>query len=274
MAAPTDAVVDDYPIGTWLSNRRAQDRRGELSAGRGAALDALVEGESWHSPDWPVAWQRHPTHADEYLRERAERGGGGRPDDVGLDVVHRGTSMGRWVARQRSGWDGLNAAQREQLLALGLTQPAMVDTSAAGVAVAVADGPRPKRTREQAWAIAVGAAAAYRARVGHVEVPRAHVETVTAFDGWPEDVRLGVWVTTTGSRRAKRSRRSGSRSWTRSACAGRDVNGPGPRAVPGLFRVAPSRGTQHARRMVWTPRGAASHRAGRPAARGGGSSER
>ncbi|MYW04758.1 helicase associated domain-containing protein [Streptomyces sp. SID3343] len=38
---------------------------------------------------------------------------------------------------------------------------------------------------------------------GHLEVPRAHMETVVAFDGWPQDVRLGVWVTTTGSRRAK-----------------------------------------------------------------------
>ncbi|MFE3206176.1 helicase associated domain-containing protein [Embleya sp. NPDC059237] len=53
--------------------------------------------------------------------------------------------------------------------------------------------------------IAVGAAAAYRARVGHLEVPRAHVESVVAFDGWPEDVRLGVWVTTSGSRRARLS---------------------------------------------------------------------
>ncbi|MFE3199162.1 Helicase associated domain protein [Embleya sp. NPDC059237] len=68
--------------------------------------------------------------------------------------------------------------------------------------VPVPEGPRPKRTREQAWAIAP-AAAAYRARVGHLEVPRAHVESVTAFDGWPEDVRSGVWVTTTKSRRAK-----------------------------------------------------------------------
>ncbi|MFE3205746.1 helicase associated domain-containing protein [Embleya sp. NPDC059237] len=111
---------------------------------------------------------------------------------MGLDVAHRGTAIGRWVARQRSGWDDLNQAQREQLLALGLTPPAMLDTAAAeaGAAVPVPDGPRPRRTREQAWAIAVGAAAAYRARVGHVEVPRAHVETVTAFDGWPDDVRL------------------------------------------------------------------------------------
>ncbi|MFE3205743.1 helicase associated domain-containing protein [Embleya sp. NPDC059237] len=31
------------------------------------------------------------------------------------------------------------------------------------------------------------------------------METVVAFDRWPEDVRLGVWVTTTRSRRAKLS---------------------------------------------------------------------
>lgn len=28
-------------------------------------------------------------------------------------------------------------------------------------------------------------------------VARAHMETVTAFDGGPEDVRLGTWVATT-----------------------------------------------------------------------------
>ncbi|MFI6588366.1 Helicase associated domain protein [Embleya sp. NPDC050493] len=202
LAAPSDAVVDGYPIGTWLANRRAQDRRGELSAGRSAALEALVEGEPWHPPHWPVAWQRHVTYAAEYLDEV---GGEARLDDVGLDVVHRGTAIGRWVARQRSGWDGLNEPQREQLLALGLTPPATVDAAAAEApaAVPVPDGPRPKRTREQAFTIALSAAAAYRARVGHLEVPRGHVETVVAFDGWPEDVRLGVWVTTTRSRRPK-----------------------------------------------------------------------
>ncbi|MFI1386353.1 helicase associated domain-containing protein [Embleya sp. NPDC020886] len=134
-------------------------------------------------------------HAAEYL---AELGDGARLDDVGLDVVHRGTTIGRWVARQRSGWDGLNEPQREHLVALGLTPPATVDTAAA-----VPDGPRPRRTREQAWTIAMSAAAAYRNRVGHLEVPRAHVESVVAADGWPEDVRLGVWITTTRNRRAK-----------------------------------------------------------------------
>jgi len=36
-----------------------------------------------------------------------------------------------------------------------------------------------------------------------LEVPRGHVETVVTADGWREDVRLGVWITTTRSRRAK-----------------------------------------------------------------------
>ncbi|MFI1585591.1 helicase associated domain-containing protein [Embleya sp. NPDC020630] len=103
-------------------------------------MDALVEGEAWHPPHWPVAWQRHLTYAAEYLRERAGRGTGGRLDDVGLDIVHRGTSIGRWVARQRSGWDGLNEPQREQLVALGLTPPAAVDAVAEAAAVPVPDG--------------------------------------------------------------------------------------------------------------------------------------
>ncbi|MYW04400.1 hypothetical protein GT354_40235 [Streptomyces sp. SID3343] len=85
----------------------------------------------------------------------------------------------------------------------GLTAPGIADTAAeAEAAVPVPDEPRPKRTREQAFEIALSAAA-YRARVGSLEVPRAHVETVVAFDGRPEDLRLGVWVTTTRSRRPK-----------------------------------------------------------------------
>ncbi|MGW9211323.1 helicase associated domain-containing protein [Embleya sp. NPDC055664] len=59
LAAPIDAVVDGYPIGKWLENRRAQDRRGGLAAGRRVRLNALDEGEEWHPAHWPVAWQRH-----------------------------------------------------------------------------------------------------------------------------------------------------------------------------------------------------------------------
>jgi len=217
LAAPRDAVIEGYPVGQWLGNRREQARAGTLAGERDVALDALVEGKEWNPARWAPEWQRHLTYAKQLLAARdGEAGGGARLDDVAPAVVHRGAALGRWIARQKSGWERLGEAQRAELLALGLTPPAAPAVAAqarkdgttggaAGPAgaVVVPDGLRPKRTREQAFAIALDAATAYRTRVGHLEVPRGHVETVVAADGWPEDVRLGVWVTTTRSRRAK-----------------------------------------------------------------------
>jgi len=213
LAAPKDAVIEGYPVGRWLEKRRAQGKAGTLAAERDDALDALVDDEEWNPTRWTADWQRHLTCARQLLAAHAEAGGGVGLDDVGPAVVHRGLAVGRWIARQKSGWERLNDAQRAELLALGLTPPAAPvvpvragtdrATAAGAAGVAVPDGPRPKRTREEAFAIALDAATAYRARVGHLEVPRGHVETVVAADGWPEDVRLGVWVTTTRSRRAK-----------------------------------------------------------------------
>jgi len=131
-------------------------------------------------------------------------------------VVHRGLPVGRWVARQKSGWERLNDAQRSELLALGLTAPDRARRAHTGrQGQRGGDGRRRGRRRgggagrappqahgEEAFAIALHAATAYRERVGRLEVPRGHVETVAA-DGWREDVRLGVWVTTTRNRRAK-----------------------------------------------------------------------
>ncbi|MYW00370.1 helicase associated domain-containing protein, partial [Streptomyces sp. SID3343] len=213
LAAPKDAVVEGYPVGRWLEKRRAQGRAGTLPGERDVALDALVEGEEWNPRDWTPDWQRHLTCAKRFLAlaTGGEVGGGAGTGlgDVGPAVVHRGVALGRWVARQKSGWERLGDEQRAALTALGLVPPAPAGTVGPARRVGAggsADGPggsRPKRTREEAFTIALGAAAAYRARVGHLEVPRGHVESVVAFDGWPEDVRLGVWVTTTRSRRAK-----------------------------------------------------------------------
>ena len=222
LAAPKDAVVDGYPIGRWLEKRRAQGKAGTLAAERDAALDALVDGEEWNPAHWTPDWQRHLTCAKQLLAAHAEAGGGVGLDDVRPAVVHRDLALGRWVARQKSGWEQLNDAQRAELLTLGLTPPAAPvgaaqagkdDATAAGSSggaggVAVPDGPRPKRTREGAFAIALDAATAYRERVGHLEVPRGHVVTVVTADGWREDVRLGVWITTTRSRRPKLPRRA------------------------------------------------------------------
>ncbi|MFI6986510.1 helicase associated domain-containing protein [Embleya sp. NPDC050154] len=131
-----------------------------------------------------------------------------------VDIDH----LGGWISEQRREYAAgrLNTKQVEKLNKLGmvwsLLDQAWNDGAAqqaaatgAGQAQAVAEpsGPKPKRTREQAFEIALGAATVYRERVGHLEVPRGHVESVVAFDGWREDVRLGVWITTTKSRRAK-----------------------------------------------------------------------
>ncbi|MFI6587427.1 Helicase associated domain protein [Embleya sp. NPDC050493] len=201
LAAPGDAVLEGFPIGKWLETKRAQDRKRGLDTARAEALDALVEGEPWNPPHWPVSWQRRLTYASELLAARGDRA---RLDDVTLDAVHRGEAIGRWIARQKAGWDKLGEEQRAALTGLGLTPPLAAETTVAPVTEgAEPSGRKPKRSREQAFEIALSAAAAYRERVGHLEVPRGHVETVTAFDGWREDVRLGVWITTTRSRRAK-----------------------------------------------------------------------
>ncbi|WP_235619405.1 helicase associated domain-containing protein [Embleya scabrispora] len=140
---------------------------------------------------------------------------------------------------------GVGRAERGATRAVARARagPARVDRAAAGAeaAVPVPDGPRPKRTREQAWATAVGTAAAYRTRVGHLEVPRGHVETVTAFDGWPEDVRLGVWVTTTRSRKAKLpAERIAALDALRRAGSGPGRRSPPTRGRPARVRCSPT----------------------------------
>ncbi|MET7303977.1 helicase associated domain-containing protein [Embleya sp. NPDC005575] len=64
LAAPGDAVIEGFPIGKWLETKRAQDRKSGLDPTRTEALDALVEGEPWNPPHWPVSWQRLLTYND------------------------------------------------------------------------------------------------------------------------------------------------------------------------------------------------------------------
>ncbi|MYW02558.1 helicase associated domain-containing protein, partial [Streptomyces sp. SID3343] len=176
LAAPADAVIEGFPIGKWLETKRTQDRKSGLDAERREALDALVEAEPWNPPHWPVSSQRRLTYVGELLRTR---GTGARLEHIALDAVHRVETIGRWAARQRAAWDTLGREQHERLVELGLTRPGAVadavvqqaGSAAGGGGMAEPKGPKPTRTREQAFEIALSAAAAYRERVGHLEVP-------------------------------------------------------------------------------------------------------
>ncbi|MET7304692.1 helicase associated domain-containing protein [Embleya sp. NPDC005575] len=109
-------------------------------------------------------------------------------------TLYRAVDVGRWIARQHERWSEPAPAQRAELPRLGVPAPAAPSRPArAGVG----------RSRDETFALNLSAAAAFRAREGDLEVPRGHVETVTAPDGTAEAVKLGVWITNVRTRRAK-----------------------------------------------------------------------
>jgi hypothetical protein len=62
----------------------------------------------------------------------------------------------------------------------------------------------PSTTASGAFERGVAALARYRAREGHVTVPRAHIETIV-IDGQEHALKLGVFLSNSKSRRAKLS---------------------------------------------------------------------
>ncbi|MEU2391903.1 Helicase associated domain protein [Streptomyces sp. NPDC007369] len=166
LAAPVDAESDGYPVGRWLKNQRAAARRTKtpLSPERAAALAEIDPG--W-CPQWSIDWQRAFRLAQHHVSA-----GGTVPDRPGI-LIDGGEDLGRWAAAQRQGFAKLTGEQQALLTTIGITQ-------ASGSV---------KRTREEMWAHNLRAAAQYRAREGHLNVPRSHSEPV---DG--EAVRLGAWI--------------------------------------------------------------------------------
>ncbi|MFI8998651.1 Helicase associated domain protein [Streptomyces sp. NPDC053542] len=180
LAAPRPATALDRPVGQWLSNMR---RPGALDGHpeRAAALAAI--DPEWN-PAWPVDWQRH------YAAVRECLAGGARVEDLLPGVTVSGADIGRWLARQRehTTWSKLSAGQRERLEQLGiepLPAPKAVGKGRKGGSGAFERG--------------VAALAQYKARTGSVTVPRAHVEVL----GDGREVKLGIWLSNTRSRRAK-----------------------------------------------------------------------
>jgi hypothetical protein len=187
LAAERDAVVDGYPVGEWLANRRREARlpagtRGALSDARKAAL---AEVDPFWCPTWPLAWQRY------YVLLQGHVAAGGSVD-VAPGHVMAGEDIGAWLARQRGEGDALHAEQRALLAELGVT-PTEGDAQEAGSVTHAG-----RVTYDDKFTRNLAAAAAYAQREGHLNVPRKHVEIVNGAE-----IKLGIWISNHRCRRAK-----------------------------------------------------------------------
>ncbi|KPH99330.1 helicase-associated protein [Actinobacteria bacterium OV450] len=179
LAAPREAAVDGYPLGTWLANRRREARMpdgtpGALPASR---KNALKDIDPYWCPAWDVAWQRRYALLHRHIAE------GGSPALAPGHTSH-GEDLGQWCARQRAAWGTLDPERRRLLTALGMTP----DTDGTPDAKRVAQDDNFRRN--------LSAAQTYAQREGHLNVPRKHVE---ALDG--AEIKLGVWISNQRSRR-------------------------------------------------------------------------
>ncbi|MFI1377678.1 Helicase associated domain protein [Streptomyces longwoodensis] len=181
LCAPRSATALDRPVGQWLSNLR---RPGALEGHSDwkAALEAV--DADWN-PAWPADWQRHYAALRELVADED-----GQAQVLPGFTVH-GMDIGKWLARQRKPevWQALTDGQRERLEQLGIAPLAPQEPA------------KPSTAPLNAFERGVAALAQYKARTGSVKVPRTHVERLE--DG--TEVKLGVFLSNTKSRRAKLS---------------------------------------------------------------------
>ncbi len=185
---PATAVGEGgFPIGVWAKNQRAAARKallnaerraagedvpptpGEMPASRLEALEAIDPG--WCPLGWDVAWQRC------FRLARAHIEAGGTLPEAGGELVVQGEDLGAWASAQRAGWDKLKPAQQWLL------------SSALGLEPADAEDKPARPSRDDKWRLNITAARQFRAREGHLTVPRKHVEVV---DG--TEIKLGSFL--------------------------------------------------------------------------------
>ncbi|MFJ4598232.1 MULTISPECIES: Helicase associated domain protein [unclassified Kitasatospora] len=197
---PNEAVWEGRPVGVIMKNLRTAQRRtealekraeagetgldwtGALSAERKAALDEIDPG--W-CPAWSVEWQRCFA-----LAWRHVKAGGTLAGDPGTVVV-QGEDLTGWARAQRVGWAKLGPAQQwlvEHVLGL---EP-----------LAAAELPPVKVPHAEKERRNLLAAAQYREREGHLNVPRKHPERLVLDDGTVVEVSLGLFIANSRLRRA------------------------------------------------------------------------
>ncbi|WP_369199389.1 Helicase associated domain protein [Streptomyces sp. PU-14G] len=181
LAAPRDAVLAGVAVGERLHQARKPNGLGkkpERAKSRRERLEAI--DPDWN-PTWPLTWQRHYAKARWLLTQGATLA------ELQPGVSLGGDDIGTWLAEQPAAWHALTEDQQQRLAELGV-RPA--DTTALSAAPAVPAG----ATR---WEINLAAARQFKAREGHLRVPRAHTETVTDTDGRTHEIRLGVFRSNT-----------------------------------------------------------------------------
>ena len=179
---PAEAVFNGRPVGVIMKNFRSAQRRtlalelraeageegldwtGALAPDRKAALDSI--DPAWCPVGWSLEWQRNFTLA----RRHVQAGGtllGAEPGSV----VAQGEDLAGWACVQQIGWAKLGPAQQwmcEHVLGL---QP-----------LAPEERPKEKVPHAEKERRNLLAAAQFRAREGHLNVPRSHKETIALDD--------------------------------------------------------------------------------------------
>ncbi|MFD6115273.1 helicase associated domain-containing protein [Streptomyces yangpuensis] len=107
-------------------------------------------------------------------------------------VIVHGMDIGTWLERQRrpAVWAKLADGQRERLQRLGIQPEVPKQQKAPATA---------RKGSSGSFERGAAALAQYAARTGSVTVPRTHVEVLDSG----AEVKLGIWLTNTKSRRAE-----------------------------------------------------------------------
>ncbi|MGI5350419.1 Helicase associated domain protein [Streptomyces sp. CA-250714] len=186
LAAPRDAAIAGVRIGERLHQARKpgglakKPERAESRRKRLAAIDP-----DWN-PDWPLTWQRH------YAKVRRLLAEGATLEELQPGVSVDGEDVGSWLAEQPAAWHTLEPGQRQRLTELGVRPAAKAERTGPAVPAGASR-----------WEINLAAARQFKAREGHLRVPRSHTETVTDTEGREHQVRLGVFRSNTRTRHTK-----------------------------------------------------------------------
>ncbi|MFE0880169.1 Helicase associated domain protein [Streptomyces smyrnaeus] len=180
LAAPRHAALAGVAIGERLHQARKPGGLGtkpERTASRRRQLEAI--DPDWN-PDWPLAWQRH------YAKARWLLDQGATLAELQPGVSLGGDDIGSWLTEQPATWHTLTEGQQKRLAELGIRPSTKEHVTTPAVPAGASR-----------WEINLAAARQFKAREGHLRVPRPHTETVTDTEGHQHHIRLGVFRSNT-----------------------------------------------------------------------------